>query len=208
MTVRILGKIASINVRKVVWTCEELGAAYVREDWGIGFASTRTAEFLGLNPNGLVPVIEDEAGVLWESNTICRYLVGKHRRDDLLPLDPRPRALVEQWMDWQATELNSAWRYAFQALSRRNPAFDDAARIAASVDEWNTVMGVLERRLAQTGAYVAGSDFSLADILLGLAAHRWLMTPMERPDYPAVREYHRRLSERPGFQRSGSIGVA
>jgi glutathione S-transferase len=105
---RILGRTSSINVRKVLWTCAEIGLDYLQEDYGSGFSSTGTQAFLTLNPNGLVPVIEDSSGVLWESNTICRYLAAKAGRNDLLPDDPRNRALVEQWMDWQATELNTS----------------------------------------------------------------------------------------------------
>src|SRR3546814_4388206 len=93
---KILGRTSSINVRKVLWTCQELEIAYEREDWGIGFASTHKPEFLALNPNAQVPVIIDENGVLWESNTICRYLVGKNGISDLLPSEPAPRARVGQ----------------------------------------------------------------------------------------------------------------
>ena len=89
---RILGKASSINVRKVLWTCRELAIDYHREDWGSGFSSTQTLQFLAMNPNGLVPVIEEEAGVLWESNPICRYLAAKHGRIDLLPATARPHA--------------------------------------------------------------------------------------------------------------------
>ncbi|KAB0535487.1 glutathione S-transferase, partial [Pseudomonas palleroniana] len=88
---KILGRTSSINVRKVLWTCQELEIAYEREDWGIGFSSTQDPDFLALNPNAQVPVIIDENGVLWESNTICRYLVGKHGRSDLLPVEPAAR---------------------------------------------------------------------------------------------------------------------
>ncbi len=96
---RVLGRQSSINVRKVLWTCEEIGIDYVQEDWGTGFASTSTPEFLALNPNGLVPVIDSDDGILWESNTICRYLASRYGRDDLLPPSPWKRALVERWMD-------------------------------------------------------------------------------------------------------------
>src|SRR5262249_20638367 len=125
---RILGRASSINVRKVLWTCREIGIDYAREDFGTGFAPTDTPEFLGMNPNGMVPVIVDEAGPLWESNTICRYLAAKHGRTDLLPATPRQRAGVEQWMDWGATDLNTSWRYAFIALIWRDPAFQDAGQ--------------------------------------------------------------------------------
>ena len=118
---RILGRASSINVRKVLWTCREIGIDYRREDYGTGFAPTNTPQFLAMNPNGQVPVIEDEEGVLWESNTICRYLAAKHGRTDLLPATARERARVEQWMDWGATDLNMSWRYAFIALIWRDP---------------------------------------------------------------------------------------
>ena len=204
---RVLGKVSSINVRKVLWTCHEIGIRYQREDWGSGFRPTETAEFLEVNPNGLVPVIEDEEGFLWESNTICRYLAGKHERADLLPSIPRQRAGVEQWMDWQATDLNSSWRYAFLALVRNHPLFQDQQQIAASIAEWNTKMGVLEGQLNKTGAFAAGATFTLADVVLGLSVNRWLMTPMTRPIYPAIAAYHERLCRRPAFIEHGSNGI-
>jgi glutathione S-transferase len=205
--IRILGKASSINVRKVLWTCAEIGIAYDRQDYGSGFAATDTPDFLALNPNGLVPVIEDAAGALWESNTICRYLAASAARTDLLPADPRGRALVEQWMDWQATELNASWRAAFLGLVRRDPAHADPDRIAAGVEAWNANMGILDRHLSATGAYAAGATFTLADVVLGLSVNRWRMTPMERPRYPAVAAYHDRLLTRPGYRAHGANGV-
>lgn len=205
---RILGRASSINVRKVLWTCREIGIDYRREDWGDGFAPTNTPQFLAMNPNGLVPVIEDESGVLWESNTICRYLAAKHGRTDLLPAGPRERAGVEQWMDWQATDLNGSWRYAFMALVRHDPQFRDPKRIRASELQWNAMMEILERRLASTGAFVAGSTFTLADIVLGLSVNRWLMTGgIERPDAPAIAAYFERLKARAGFIEHGCNGL-
>lgn len=204
---RVLGRASSVNVRKVLWTCREIGIDYHREDFGGTFASTATPEFLAMNPNGLVPVIEDEAGPLWESNTICRYLAAKHGRTDLLPASPRERAGVEQWMDWQATDLNGSWSYAFMALVRDDPQCRDPQLIRASEVKWNAMMGILERRLASTGAFAAGANFTLADIGLGLSVNRWLMTPIERPDAPAVAAYFERLKQRAGFIEHGCNGV-
>jgi glutathione S-transferase len=205
--IRILGKASSINVRKVLWTCVEAGLEHDRQDYGSGFAPTDTSDFLVLNPNGLVPVIEDDLGVLWESNTICRYLTARAGRTDLLPADPRGRAVVEQWMDWQGTELNPSWRTAFLGLVRRDPAYVDPDRIAAGVSAWNMAMGILERRLAATGAFVAGTAFTLADVVLGLSVNRWRMTPMPRPDYPAIADYHGRLLARSGYRAHGANGI-
>ena len=131
---RLLGRLSSINVRKVAWTLDEIELDFIREDWGMGFRSTSEPEFLALNPNGQIPVIEDENGALWGSNPICRYLAAKAGRTDLLPADPARRARVDQWMDWQATDLNSSWAYAFNGLVRENPAYQDPGR--ASRNPW------------------------------------------------------------------------
>lgn len=204
---KLLGKASSINVRKVLWTSHELALPLTREDWGSGFRSTQTAEFLALNPNGLVPVLIDGERVLWESNTICRYLAGREGRQDLLPTEPGARAEVEIWMDWQATELNNAWRYVFMSRVRQDAAYQDSQRLAAAEREWNRLMGMLEQHLAQGKTYIAGATFSLADVVIGLSLNRWLMTPFVRPDYPRLQEYWQRLKQRPGFLLYGANGL-
>ena len=128
---KILGKASSINVRKVLWACDEVGKPFEREDWGSGHRDAAAPEFLALNPNGLVPVLIDGDLVLWESNTIIRYLAAAYGPGHLLPEAPRDRALVEKWMDWQATELNNAWRYAFQALVRGGDFEAETRRVVA-----------------------------------------------------------------------------
>lgn len=118
---RILGRPISINVRKVLWAAAEAGLAFDHEPEWAASRDVNSPEFLALNPNGLVPVLVSDEGVLWESNTICRYLAGRAGRSDLLPAAAFARAEVEKWMDWQATELNGAWGPAFLALVRRHP---------------------------------------------------------------------------------------
>jgi glutathione S-transferase len=204
---QVLGRASSINVRKVLWTCAEIGVPYEHHEWGAGTLSLQSPEFLALNPNGMVPVIKDEAFVLRESNTICRYLASRHGRDDLLPTAAAARARVEQWMDWQATELNNAWRYAFMSLVRHSPVHADAAALGSSVRGWNRHMSLLDAELARTGAFVTGAGFTLADVVLGLSTHRWYSTPMDRPALPAVESYYERLSLRPGFVRHGRNGT-
>ena len=204
---RILGKPISINVRKVLWLCEELALPCEHEAWGAGYRDTHTPEFLALNPNAMVPVIVDGDAVLWESNTICRYLAARQGRDDLLPRDALARARVEQWMDWQAGELNNSWRYAFSSLVRHSPAHQDPAALAAGVQSWNRHMTILERQLEAAGAFATGDVFTLADIVLGLSVHRWIMTPMERPSLPAVTAYYDRLATRPGYVLHGRNGT-
>jgi glutathione S-transferase len=195
----IIGKPASINVRKVLWTCVELNLPFARVEWHEDHAA--------LNPNRMVPVLVDAGFVLWESNAICRYLCAREGAGALLPPDARARARVEQWMDWQATELNNAWRYAFMALVRNSAAHSDPVHIAASVAAWNRHVGILDAHLAATGAWVAGEHFTLADIVVGLSLNRWSMTPMARPDYPHVAAYLARLAERPGYRAWCANGI-
>jgi glutathione S-transferase len=199
MALRVLGRASSINVRKVLWTCAELDLRFehVESDPGL----------LARNPNALVPVIQDGDFVLWESNAICRYLAARQPQRMLLPEDAPPRALVEQWMDWQATELNPAWRYSFYALVRADPAYTDPAAISRSVDSWNRCMRILDAHFAHGGQFVTGEHFTLADVVLGLSTHRWLHTPIERPHLDAVLGYYQRLSVRPAFRAHVSAGV-
>lgn len=195
---RVLGKASSINVRKVLWACDEIGIAYARADEG---------PELTQNPNGLVPVIVDGDFVLWESNSIIRYLANKWGAHVLLPLEPRARAEVDRWIDWQATEFNSAWRYAFSAIVRRNPAFADAAQIEESKKQWTQMIAILDDQLSRSGGHVAGPSFALADIPIGLSVNRWFLTPFDRPSFPHVTAYYERLSERPAFLKHGRNGI-
>ena len=148
----------------------------------------------------MVPVIQDGEFVMWESNAICRYLAGKQPRGTLLPDEPEARAQVEQWMDWQATELNSAWRYSFLALVRKSADTPDPRAIRASIESWNRCMRLLDEHFAHGGQFITGEFFTLADVVLGLSTHRWLLSPIERPHLDAVHGYYQRLSVRPAFR--------
>jgi glutathione S-transferase len=196
---KVLGKASSINVRKVLWACAELRLPFEREDWGDGFRSTQVPEFLALNPNGLVPVIRDGDFVLWESNTIIRYLAMRYNGARFYPADPLERARIDQWMDWQATDLNRSWSYAFLGLVRKSPGHQNAGEIDASLKAWTKHMRILNGQLEATRGFVAGSRFSLADVPVALSINRWLSTPFEQPHFPAVAEYFERLATRPAF---------
>ncbi|NJZ81728.1 glutathione S-transferase [Ralstonia solanacearum] len=196
---KILGKSSSINVRKVLWLCAELKIPFEREDWGTGFRNTDTPEFLSLNPNGLVPVIKDGDFVLWESHSIIRYLVSRYGGEALYPAESKRRARIDQWMDWQATDLNRSWSYAFLGLVRKSPAHRVQADIAASIAHWSRHMCILDHQLTATGAFVAGEQFTLADIPIGLSVNRWFSTPFEHPHLPAVSDYFDRLADCAGF---------
>ena len=196
---KILGKASSINVRKVLWACSELQLPFEREDWGAGFKDPNDAEFLALNPNGLVPVLKDGDFVLWESNSIIRYLASRYGGERLYPSEPVARAKIDQWMDWQATELNRSWSYAFLALVRKAHTHQAQTEISMSIANWTRFMQILNRQLERTASFVAAEHFSLADIPIALSVNRWFSTPFQHAYLPAVSAYFDRLADRPGF---------
>ncbi|MCR6671737.1 glutathione S-transferase family protein [Devosia ginsengisoli] len=191
---RVLGRVTSINVRKVLWALDELGLAWEREDWGLPLRDPKVPEFLDLNPNGQVPVVVEGDFVLWESNAILIYLA--EREGGLLPEQLELRALALQWLGWQASELNPPWGYAVNALIRKTPGYDDPARIADSMARWTVKMDILEAALAGANTGYIGAGFSIADIALGLSVHRWMSITVEKKELPAVADYYERLMSR------------
>lgn len=190
---RVLGRVTSINVRKVLWALDELGLDYEREDWGLPLRDPNVPEFLALNPNAQVPVLIDRGFSMWESNAILIYLADRDGSGALLSngLPARGRAL--QWLGWQAVELNAPWGYAVNALMRRNPAYSDPDKLEASIAGWTAKMQILDAELDKGGPFIAGSEFSIADIALGLSCHRWYATPFDKPSMPATNDYYQRL---------------
>lgn len=189
---KVLGRITSINVRKVLWALDELGLPCEREDWGLPLRDPKVPEFLALNPNGQVPVLVEGQFVLWESNAILIYLA--EREGKLLPAQLEQRALTLQWLGWQAAELNPAWGYAVNALIRKTPGFDDAGRIAGSMAKWGEKMAILEQAIDRP--HMVGDALTIADIALGLSIHRWMSIQIEKPEFPNIADYYQRLKRR------------
>ena len=194
------GRLSSINVQKVVWALEELGLAYQRNEAGGPFGVVDTPEYRRLNPNGLVPVVEEDGFVLWESNAIVRYFCAKDGAGGLLPDDLRVCADADRWMDWQATTFTPATHQAFHGLIRTAPEKRDPAAIAASVAKTEPMAALLDAHLAER-PYVTGDAFTMGDIAVGAAAHRWLNLPIERETRPNVEAWYARLKARPGAQQ-------
>lgn len=206
MVIKILGRSNSINVRKLLWVCDELKIPYQREEWGREFRSPREALFLQLNPNATIPVLIDNDFVLWQSNSIIRYLANQYAGQQLYPIDTKRRALIDQWIDWQGIELNNSWTYALMNLVRHSPEHQDTALVKESILSWNHLMHLLDQQLAKTNAYIIDEHFSLADIVIGLSVQRWYLTPFHKPDYQNVQAYYQRLSQREAFMRWGNNG--
>jgi len=196
----IWGRVNSINVQKVLWTVHELGLPFTRIDAGGAFGVTDTPDYARMNPNRTVPTINDDGFVLWESNAIARYLAARHGAGKLWPEDLRQRADADRWMDWQATEFSAVMRNAFLELVRKPEAERNAERIATSVKLSNQRVQVLDAALAGR-TWLAGDAFTLADIAVGCAAHRWLLLPVAHPDTPNISAWMTRLRARAATQK-------
>ena len=207
---KVYGRANSINVRKVLWLLDELGLQYEREDWGRGFQPVTDPAFTAINPLSVVPAIDDDGFILSESNVILRYLAAKHQRTDLLPADIKQRALIERWMDWQLSDHSNSSRAAFIGGFVKTPIPGGEEAIKASLQQWPKTMRMIELQLETSGGYIAGPEFTLADIPIGLSAQRWFAVELPglvRPDLPATNAYYERLSERPAFMAHGRNGT-
>jgi len=207
VTLRIWGRLSSVNVQKVVWCADELGLAYERIDVGGAFGGNRTPQYLAMNPNGLVPVIEEDGFVLYESNAIVRYFAGRDTRGTLWPGDLRKRADADRWMEWQSTSFTPAMRDAFWQLIRTPAEKRDAAAVEASRAEGEKLAAILDAHLARN-RYLTDHGFTAADIVVGCAAHRWLNLPLARAPRPHLERWYGELKSRPGSRQVTSQKLA
>ncbi len=196
---KIIGRKTSSNVMKVLWACVELGLDFEREDLGGPFGGNDSPEYQALNPNGVVPTIVEDDFVLWESNSIVRYLAHQHGNGTLWPSDARTRARAERWMDWQLTIMSPALGPVFRGLVRTPEAERDMAAIGKARDRLAGAMAILDRYLGET-AFVGGPEFSIGDIPVGIGTYRWYALPIEREDFPNLKRWYDALTERAGYQ--------
>lgn len=196
---KIYGVKTSSNVQKVLWCCGELGLAFERDEIGGAFGKNRSPEYLALNPNGLVPTIDDYGFVLWESNVIVRYLSAKHGMGTLCPADIQKRADAERWMDWQQTSLVPHMGVLFRAMLRQPPDKVPEEQVRTAVQKAGDNWRILDTRLSDR-PFVGGAALSIADIALGNAVHRWFKLPIERPELRQVKRWYERLCERPSYR--------
>jgi glutathione S-transferase len=195
---KIYGRKNSINVQKVLWTVAEIGLDHERIDAGMAFGVVNEPWFRALNPNGLVPTIDDDGAVVWESNAIVRYLAAKYAPGKLIPTDPAARANVEMWMDWQQSTIMPGLGPVFLGLIRTPPEKRDMTAIRAGEESVLKGLRMLDQHLAHR-AHIAGDHLTVADIPLGAAAYRWYALPIQRPALPHLRKWYERLVPRPGF---------
>jgi glutathione S-transferase len=196
----VWGNADSVNVQKVLWCCEEIGIAYQRIDAGRHFGVIDTPRFRALNPNGLVPTIEDDGYVVWESNTIVRYLAAKYASGTLWPTDAKDRAQSDRWMDWAASTLWPALLPLFRAFMRTPEAERDPRVVASARQESLDALTILDAQLASMD-YVGGETLTMGDIAAGCAVWRWMALPVERPALPRLERWFDRLAARPAYRK-------
>lgn len=198
--IKVWGRRNSVNVQKVLWCLAELEVEHERIDAGLGFGVNDEAWFLRRNPNGKVPLIDDDGFWLWESNTIVRYLAAKHDMGGLCPRELPARADAERWMDFATANLAHSHAIAFWNLVRTPPGERDSDAVTRAVEETNAAFSILDAHLA-TREYVMGPRISMGDIPVGAIANRWLMLEgIEHLRWPHLRRWYARLAEREAYR--------
>ncbi|MGL4233953.1 MAG: glutathione S-transferase family protein [Casimicrobium sp.] len=195
----IWGRRTSLNVQKVLWTLDELDVEYERRNAGGSFGGLEAPEFLAMNPNGLVPVLRDEQGSIWESNAIVRYLCAKHSPDDLWLSEPYSRSLADRWIDWAGTTLQQNFMRLFWGYYRTPALERDPQDVQQWLNRCQRNFRILDTHLAKHD-FLAGSRFTIADIPAGATLHRYfeMGLPVERPTN--VLAWFARLNERPAYR--------
>jgi glutathione S-transferase len=198
----IWGRANSVNVQKVLWCLAELDLAYERIDAGMQFGHNNEAAYLAMNPNGRVPTLVDGDFVLWESNSIMRYLcLAYGKGTPIYPQAPKQRAAVDRWLDWTLSTVQPVDRPVFWALVRTPPEKRDMVAIQKDVDAEAPVWQIADRHLS-TRLFFEGDDFTLADIAIGAYARRWLgVEGVIKPELPHLERWFAQFASRPGFAR-------
>lgn len=196
-SLHLWGRLSSLNVRKAVWAAQEVGVPFVRTDAGLAFGVVGTPQYLAMNPNALVPTLQDGEMVLWESNVIVRYLCARYAPDRLYPSDLATRFEAERWMDWQQTTFGPSGRDAFWQLIRIAEPERDMKKVEASIASTEILLDRLEQHLS-TNVFVAGASMTMADIPLTCEVHRWYGLPIPHKPRPYIEGWYAKMLARPG----------
>lgn len=204
--ITIWGRISSINVQKVVWAAEEVQVSYERREAGGKFGVVNSPAYLAMNPMGKVPTLVEDDFVLYESDSILRYLAAKYGKNGFFPESLRARAQADMWNDWQAKNYSPTFRDAFIGLMRTPANKQDHGAIAAALAASEPMMAILDQHLALQ-PYVTGQNFTYGDVAPGLAVHRWLHMPIKRSAMPHIEAYYQRLKARPASVKAFHLPV-
>ena len=210
---KIWGRLNSSNVKKVLWTCAELGVPYERVDAGLHFGVNNTDEFKAMNPMSMVPVIDDDGFVLWESNPIVRYLCAKHPKAPYWPENLQTRAAADRWMEFQSTTMSPALGPPFMQLIRSPQDQWDMKMIATNIAKVGELWKVVDRQLSKT-KWLAGDDFTMGDVPIGIQIYTWMELPLakagleqHRPKLENVARWYEQLQTMKNYRDIVAIGL-
>ncbi|MEJ2174701.1 MAG: glutathione S-transferase family protein [bacterium] len=203
---KIWGRTNSVNAKKALWTLEELKLPYERVDAGLQFGVVNTPEYRAMNPNGLVPTIDDEGFILWESHAIVRYLAAKHGAGSLWPTDLRVRADADRWMDWAFT-FAAALRPVFWNLIRTPEDKRDHKLVAEGTQKLGELATYVDAHLANR-PYIAGASLTMGDVPLGCHLQIWFRLDIARPAVPRLQAWFERLCARPAYAKIVDIALS
>jgi glutathione S-transferase len=197
---KVWGRNTSSNVQKVIWALAEMDVPFERIDVGGAFGKTKDPAYLAMNPNSLVPTLQEDDGfTMWESNSIVRYLAAKHANSTLEPADLKTRARAQMWMDWQLSVIGPAITPVFWNLIRTPPDKRDANVIKVGTDKTYAAAETMDGQLGRT-AYVAGDAFSYGDIPVAVMIYRYMQLFPERPPTPHLDRWYAAIAERSAFK--------
>lgn len=199
---KIWGRKNSSNVRKALWCAEELGLTYEAVDAGGAFGVVDTPAYRAMNPNGRIPLIEDDGFVLWESNTIVRYLAARHAAGTpWYPNDVQARASAEKWMDWTTSTFAEPFRHLFWGVLRTPAEQQDWDKIGAALKTCGELLAVVDQALAEQ-PYLSGDEIGMGDIPLGSFIYAWFEMPIERVQLSNLQAWYERLQQRPAYRKA------
>jgi glutathione S-transferase len=196
---KIWGRTSSVNVQKVMWAVAEMGLAHERVDAGLHYGGVNEPWYRAMNPNGRVPVIDDDGFVLWESNAIVRYLAARHGAGTLCPADPQVRAAGDRWMDWATSTVAPVMTPLFWGHIRTAPEKRNLEALEVERLKMEDLVAILDAHLARH-AYLAGDAFSMGDIPVGCFIYRWSAMPIPHVNHPHVTAWYERLQARAAFR--------
>jgi glutathione S-transferase len=202
---KLWGRVSSANVQKVLWVLDELGLAYSREEAGLHFTANKTPDYLLKNPNGRVPLLEDGAFRLWESNAICRYLcnrslASKGQPERASTVASQSRGLVDQWLDWTLWGITAPMVIVFQQHVRISEEKRDKQKLAEAEQQANELLEIINQQLLRS-PFLVGDELTLADVVLAPTVYRANVLGLEGTKAVPLQGWLGRLSENASYNR-------
>jgi glutathione S-transferase len=192
------GRGSSTNVQKVIWACAELGLKPERRIVGGPHGGLDTPGMIAMNPNRAVPIWQEPGLVLWESQAILRHLARGGGQGRLYGRTEVEMARVDQWLDWFALVCWPPVRMIFLDVFRDGVHDFASPEVQSTQTRLETVLQIADAQV-ETHGYLAGPEFSLADIALAIGLNRLLGMPYDIAVPTGLVHWVGRLSKRPGF---------